>query len=69
MVAALSTEFEDRLSTPAVEACIDRIEARARAAHPELVSLFVQPQTPEAWAVRRARLDPPHDVDPAGRSP
>jgi cation diffusion facilitator family transporter len=64
VVAALSTEFEDRLSTPAVEACIDRIEARTRAAHPELVSLFVQPQTPEAWAVRRARLDPPPGVEP-----
>jgi hypothetical protein len=29
----------------------------------------VQPQTPEAWAVRRARLDPPPGADPARGGP
>ncbi|HEX5306190.1 MAG TPA: cation diffusion facilitator family transporter [Dyella sp.] len=56
VVAALSAEFEDALTTPQIEACIGRIEARAKAEHPELAALFVKPQTPETWRERRAAL-------------
>jgi cation diffusion facilitator family transporter len=56
VVAALSAEFEDQRSTAQIEACIERIE---RAAHPELQSLFVKPQTPEAWRARRSALRAP----------
>ena len=52
VVAALSAEFEDSLTTPQIEACINRIEQQAKAAHPELTALFVKPQTPETWRAR-----------------
>ena len=57
VVAALSAEFEDSLTTPQIEACINRIEKQAKVAHPEIVSLFVKPQTAEVWRARRKRLE------------
>ncbi|QNH13372.1 MULTISPECIES: cation diffusion facilitator family transporter [unclassified Xanthomonas] len=59
VVAALSAEFEDQRSTAQIEACIERIERAARAQYPELQSLFVKPQTPEAWQARRSALRAP----------
>jgi cation diffusion facilitator family transporter len=56
VVAALSAEFEDTLSTPQIEACIRRIENSAKAAHAEIVALFVKPQTPETWRAHRDTL-------------
>ncbi len=56
VVAALSAEFQDQRSTAQIEACIERIERAARAEYPELQSLFVKPQTPEAWQARRSAL-------------
>ena len=56
VVAALSAEFEDALATPQIEACIGRIESRAKAEQPELAALFVKPQTRETWGRRRAAL-------------
>ncbi|HEY0199847.1 MAG TPA: cation diffusion facilitator family transporter [Rhodanobacter sp.] len=52
VVAALSAEFEDALTTSQIEACINRIEKKAKDAHPELTALFVKPQTPEVWRAR-----------------
>ena len=60
VVATLSAEFEDALTTPEVEACIDRIEAAVREAHPDVVALYVKPQTAQTWRQRMARL---HDDD------
>lgn len=57
VVAALSAEFEDALSTPQIEACVNRIEKQAKVAHPEIVSLFVKPQTAEVWRARREQLE------------
>jgi cation diffusion facilitator family transporter len=57
IVAALSAEFEDHLSSPEIEACVSRIEARIRAAHPEITTLFVKPQTAHTWRERRARIE------------
>ncbi|MEO6800951.1 MAG: cation diffusion facilitator family transporter [Rhodanobacter sp.] len=57
VVAALSAEFEDALTTPEIEACINRIEEQARRAHPEIISLFVKPQTAEVWRARRQPLE------------
>ena len=57
VVAALSAEFEDALSTPQIEACVNRIEKQAKVAHPEIVSLFVKPQTAEVWRARRKQLE------------
>jgi cation diffusion facilitator family transporter len=57
VVAALSAEFEDALTTPQIEACINRIEKQAKVSHPEIISLFVKPQTAEIWHARRKRIE------------
>lgn len=44
-VVALSIEFEDDLSARQIEDCVAAIERAAREAHPEVVALFVKPQT------------------------
>ncbi len=45
VLAALSLEFADDLCTPAIEQAVTETERRVKAAHPEVVSLFVKPQT------------------------
>ena len=60
VVATLSAEFEDALATPEVEACVNRIEAAVCETHPDVVALYVKPQTAEVWRRRMARL---HDED------
>ena len=59
VVAMLSAEFEDDRTTPQIEACITRIEQAVKAEYPELVALFVKPQTPEVFGARRAALGDP----------
>jgi divalent metal cation (Fe/Co/Zn/Cd) transporter len=54
--ATLSAEFEDALTTPQIEACINRIEKQAKVTHPEIVSLFIKPQTAETWRARRKAI-------------
>ena len=49
ILAALSLEFPDNLRTPQIESAVIEIERRIRAAHPEVVTLFVKPQTPAAY--------------------
>ena len=61
IVAALSAAFEDGCTAPQIEASVARIEARIRAAHPEIVTLFVKPQTASAWQ----RQDQPPTAGPA----
>ena len=56
VVAMLSAEFEDDRTTPQIEACITRIETAVKREYPELVALFIKPQTPEVFQARRARL-------------
>jgi cation diffusion facilitator family transporter len=53
IVAGLSIEFEDRLAAPEIEACVERLEARIKAEIPEIISLFVKPQTAGTWEQRR----------------
>ncbi|KAB7763827.1 cation diffusion facilitator family transporter [Xanthomonas maliensis] len=57
VVAALSAEFEDSRGTTQIEACVERIETAAKRRHPDLVALFVKPQTPETWRARRAAIE------------
>ena len=59
VVAMLSAEFEDDRTTPQIEACITRIEKAVKREYPELVALFIKPQTPEVFQARRARLGDP----------
>ena len=49
ILVALSLEFADDLRTPQIEDAVINIERKIRAAHPEVVTLFVKPQTALAF--------------------
>ena len=49
IVAALSLEFADELRAAEIEDQVIAIERKVRAAHPEVVALFVKPQTARAF--------------------
>jgi divalent metal cation (Fe/Co/Zn/Cd) transporter len=55
VLVSLSAEFEDKLTTEEIEACVCRVEAAIMAAHPEVVMLFVKPQTAEVWQAKMKR--------------
>jgi divalent metal cation (Fe/Co/Zn/Cd) transporter len=65
ILIALSLEFADDLRVPQIEESVIEIERWVRAAHPEVLSLFVKPQTQKAFteAARRhfagERIRPP----------
>ena len=52
IVAALSAEFEDTLTTGEIERCVNRIEDAIKGKHPDVAVLFVKPQTRETWMRR-----------------
>ena len=45
ILAALSLEFADALRVPQVAAAVAEVERQMRAAHAEVVTLFIKPQT------------------------
>lgn len=45
VLVALSLEFEDELKATAIESAVIEIERKIREVHPEVVTLFVKPQT------------------------
>jgi cation diffusion facilitator family transporter len=49
ILAALSLEFADDLRAPQIEDAVIKIERMIRSAHPEVVTLFVKPQTAKAF--------------------
>ena len=49
IVAALSLDFEDHLNAAQVEEAVIEIERKVRAAHPQILALFVKPQTDTAY--------------------
>jgi cation diffusion facilitator family transporter len=49
IVAALSLDFEDHLTAAQVEEAVIEIERKVRAAHPQVIALFVKPQTDKAY--------------------
>lgn len=51
-LVALSIEFDDALRTPEIEACVAAIEHEVRGAYPNVVALFVKPQS--AWQFEEA---------------
>jgi cation diffusion facilitator family transporter len=61
VLAALSADFEDRLNTPQIEECVNRIEAAIKHAHPEIIVLFVKPQTADTWRRRFQQLSAEQD--------
>ena len=54
VVAGLSAEFQDRLSTPEIETCVNRVEVAIKSVHPYVTTLYIKPQTAENWR----RLNP-----------
>ena len=64
VVATMSVEFDDRQCTSAIERIVATLETSVRAAHPEIVGLFIKPQTARIarsqWAhvVAAPALDP-----------
>ena len=52
VVAALSAEFQDELTTTQIEQCVSRIEAAIKAAHLDVTTLFVKPQSADTWRRR-----------------
>ncbi|MER9297735.1 cation diffusion facilitator family transporter [Mesorhizobium sp. M0621] len=61
IVAGLSIEFEDHLTAPEIEACVERLEAKLKSEMPEITRLFVKPQTTGTWEKRRKLIDSPSD--------
>ena len=50
IVVALSLEFDDDLKTPALEAKVVELERLLRLSHPDVVAVFVRPQSAETYA-------------------
>lgn len=55
VMAALSLEFADNLKAPEIEDQVIDLERKVRAAHPEIVALFVKPQTDKTFREGRKR--------------
>ena len=49
ILAALSLEFDDARRVPEVEAAVMEIKRQIKVAHPDVVSLFIKPQTSAAF--------------------
>ena len=64
ILVALSLDFADDLRTPQIEDAVINIERKIRAAHPEVVTLFVKPQTALAFkeTIHSRFGDPPVGV-------
>jgi cation diffusion facilitator family transporter len=56
IVVALSLEFADNLTTPQIEDKVLDIERAIRKAHPEVLAVFVKPQTAASFRAARERL-------------
>lgn len=70
ILAALSLEFADELRAPQIEDAVIDIEQRIRALHPEVVTLFVKPQTSAHFkqSMRERFLKSPADLGGAAAS-
>jgi len=49
VIAALSLHFRDGLDSDSIEMAVERLEARIREQHPEILMLLVKPQNPAAY--------------------
>lgn len=56
VVAALSLEFADEMRAPEIEELVIRLERRVRQAHPEVLNLFVKPQTGQRFKEKQWSL-------------
>lgn len=55
VIVALSLEFADELKTTEIEAAVIRLEEKIRAKHPQVISVFVKPQTRKTFETMRAK--------------
>ena len=55
ILVALSLEFADELRTPEIEAKVVELERCVRLSHPEVVAVFVKPQSPEGFKATATR--------------
>ncbi len=55
IVAALSLDFEDHLTAAQIEDAVIDIEREIRKAHPQVVALFIKPQTDKSYRQAMAR--------------
>jgi cation diffusion facilitator family transporter len=55
ILVAFSLEFADGLRTPEIEAKVVELERRVRLSHPEVVAVFVKPQSPEGFKATAER--------------
>ena len=58
VIASLSLEFKDGLTSDDIEVCVNRIETKIKSIHPEIIALFIKPQTKAVWLERmKGRLE------------
>lgn len=57
IVAMLSLEFADEMRAPDIEKALVELEHRVRQANPEVVGLFIKPQTEGTWSEKREQLE------------
>jgi cation diffusion facilitator family transporter len=64
VVVNLSLEFADELRAPDIERAVVQIEKSVRSAHPEIVAVFIKPQTPQTYheVVKRREQGGPSTV-------
>jgi cation diffusion facilitator family transporter len=65
IAVGLSVEFADEMRTPELEATVAELERCIRERHPEVVALFVKPQTAGAYERARRALSDRTDADAA----
>jgi divalent metal cation (Fe/Co/Zn/Cd) transporter len=56
VVAMLSLEFSDDMLAPQIEEAVISLEAKVREENPEIVALFVKPQTAKTFQAQRDRV-------------
>lgn len=56
ILVALSLEFSDTLCTPEIEAAVVHLEDEIRKKHPEVIAVFVKPQTRRTFERMRAEF-------------
>ncbi|MFL6576661.1 MAG: cation diffusion facilitator family transporter [Povalibacter sp.] len=56
IVASISVEFDDAFTAPQIEDSVNRLEKALKAAHPEITTLLVKPQTQATWESRKKKI-------------
>jgi divalent metal cation (Fe/Co/Zn/Cd) transporter len=64
IVATLSLDFFDYMRAPDIERAVVDLERRIRDTHPEVMALFIKPQSVQAAAEQAAVVDTTFTPDP-----